>query len=295
MTLAVVARRFRAAGIDLRFDEPLSRHTTFRVGGTADAYCEPPSANALAEAVRICRDEGVGVFVLGGGSNVLFGDAGWRGVVVATRRIGGITATATGLSAAAGESLSRLIAIAEHQGSKSLGFLAGIPGSLGGGLATNAGIAGRSLGDVVRGVTVLDEHNRIVKLLPDDCGFAYRTSAIRTRRLVVLSAELAFDDQVYDPEALLARRRITQPIDVASAGCVFRNPPGRSAGALIDRCGLKGFALGQAQISDKHANFIVNLGGATSAEICKLIDIVRQKVYNTHQVSLDLEVEVVDG
>lgn len=295
MTLAVVARRFLAAGIDLHFDEPLSRHTTFRVGGPADAYGEPPSADALAEAVRICRDEGVPVFVLGGGSNVLFGDAGWRGVVVATRRIGGITATDTGLSAAAGESLSRLIAAAEHQGSNSFGFLAGIPGSLGGGLATNAGIPGRSVGGVVRGVTVLDEHNRIVKLLRDDCGFAYRTSVIRTRRLVVLSAELAFDDQVYDPEALLARRWITQPIGAASAGCVFRNPPGQSAGALIDRCGLKGFVLGQAQISEKHANFIVNLGGATSAEICKLIDIVRQKVYNTHQVSLDLEVEVVTG
>ncbi|MDD4903351.1 MAG: UDP-N-acetylenolpyruvoylglucosamine reductase, partial [Candidatus Bipolaricaulis sp.] len=123
----------------------------------------------------------------------------------------------------------------------------------------------------------------------------YRTSAIRTRRLVVLSAELAFDDRVYDADALLARRSATQPIGLASAGCVFRNPPGQSAGALIDASGLKGFTLGHARISEKHANFIVNPGGATSAEICKLIDIVRQKVYKTYQVSLDLEVEVVNG
>ncbi|MGD9675625.1 MAG: UDP-N-acetylmuramate dehydrogenase [Candidatus Bipolaricaulia bacterium] len=295
MTLASWARAIQACGVDVRRNEPLAAHTTFRVGGPADAYCEPLSADGLIDAVRLCRQSEIPLFVLGAGSNVLFSDAGWRGVVLATRRMRGITVTDAGLSASAGEPLSRLIAAAENRGSQSLGFLVGIPGSVGGSLATNAGIPGRSLGDVVRRVLVLDEGGQTLTLSPDACAFGYRTSSIRARRLVVLSADFTFDDRVYDADALLARRSATQPIGEASAGCVFRNPPGESAGALIDACGLKGLAQGHAQVSEKHANFIVNTGGATSAEICKLIDIVRQKVYKTYQVSLDLEVEVVNG
>ena len=295
MTLAAVARDLRAAGIEFRHDEPLSAHTTFRVGGPADGYCEPESVSELIEVVRICRRESVRFFVLGAGSNVLFSDEGHRGVIVSMRAIRGIRASSTGLDATAGEPLPNVIAAAEEQGSRSFGFLAGIPGTVGGAVATNAGIPGRAMADIIESVTLIGDANRAVQLAPSDCGFGYRASRIRDRRLVVLSVKLRFDQEVYDPVALLARRRATQPIGQASAGCVFRNPPGASAGALIDEAGLKGFTLGQAQVSEKHANFIVNLGGASSAEICKLIDIVRQKVYNTYQVSLDLEVEVITG
>ncbi|MCX6093249.1 MAG: UDP-N-acetylmuramate dehydrogenase [Candidatus Bipolaricaulota bacterium] len=295
MTLAAVARDLRAAGIEFRFDEPLAAHTTFRVGGSADGYCEPGSVSALIDVVRLCQRGAVPFFVLGAGSNVLFSDEGRRGMVISMRAIRGITASSTGLDAAAGEPLPNVIAAAEEQGSRSLGFLAGIPGTVGGSAATNAGIPGRAMADVIESVTVIGDADQAVQLAPSECGFGYRTSRIRDRRFVVLSAKLRFDEQVYDPAALLTRRRATQPIGQASAGCIFRNPPGESAGALIDRAELKGFTLGQAQVSEKHANFIVNLGGASSAEICKLIDIVRQKVYNTYQVSLDLEVEVVTG
>jgi UDP-N-acetylmuramate dehydrogenase len=295
MTLAAVARGLRAAGIEFRSDEPLSDHTTFQVGGPADGYCEPESIPALMETVRLCRLEAIPLFVLGAGSNVLFPDGGRRGLVISTRSVRGVLASSTGLDVAAGEPLSNVVASAEEKGSRSLGFLAGIPGTVGGATATNAGIPGRAMSDVIETVSVIDPANQSAELAARECGFGYRTSRIRDQRLVVVSAKLRFDNEIYDPAALLARRRITQPIGQASAGCVFRNPPGESAGALIDRAGLKGFTIGHAQVSEKHANFIVNLGGATSAEICKLIDIVRQKVYNTYQVSLDLEVEVVAG
>ncbi len=295
MTLAAVARELRAAGIEFRYDEPLSAHTTFRVGGPADGYCKPTSIPALIEVVRLCQRGAIPFFLLGAGSNVLFSDEGRRGMVISTRAIREIAVSPTGLDVAAGAPLPNVIAAAEEQGSRSLGFLAGIPGTVGGAAATNAGIPGRAMADVIESVEVIDGANQVVRLGLSECGFGYRTSQIRDRRFVVLSAKLRFDEQIYDPATLLARRRATQPIGQASAGCIFRNPSGESAGALIDRAGLKGFTLGQAQVSEKHANFIVNLGGATSAEICKLIDIVRQKVYNTYQVSLDLEVEVVTG
>ncbi|MDD5263496.1 MAG: UDP-N-acetylmuramate dehydrogenase [Candidatus Bipolaricaulis sp.] len=295
MTLAAVARSLRAAGVDVRYDEPLSDHTTFRVGGPADGYCEPQSIPELVEAVRLCRAQAFPLFVLGAGSNILFPDDGHRGVVICTKSIRGVAASSTGLDVAAGEPLSSALAAAEEWGSRSLGFLAGIPGTVGGAVATNAGIPGRAMSDVIESVSIIDPANQSAELAPRECGFGYRTSRIRDRRLVVVSAKLRFDHEIYDPAVLLARRRTTQPIGQASAGCVFRNPPGGSAGALIDQAGLKGFTVGRAQVSEKHANFIVNLGGATSAEICKLIDIVRQKVYKTYQVSLDLEVEVVAG
>ena len=295
MTLAAAARELRAAGVPLRLQEPLSAHTTFRVGGPADIYCEPGSVEGLSSSVQICRQTDVPFFVLGAGSNVLFSDAGRRGVVIATRAVRGIAATSTGLEAAAGEPLSGLIAAAQERGSLSLGFLAGIPGTVGGAAATNAGIPEHSMADILESVAVLDASNRVLTLQRSECGLGYRTSALRGRLLVVLSANIRFGSASFDVEALLARRRATQPIGEASAGCIFRNPIGESAGALIDRAGLKGALVGSAQVSEKHANFIVNRGGATSAEICKLIDIVRQKVYNTHQVSLDLEVEVIDG
>ncbi len=295
MTFAGVTRGLRAAGIEFRYGELLSGHTTLRVGGPAEGYCEPQSIAALIEAVRLCRLEAIPLFVLGAGSNVLFPDGGHRGLVVSTRLIRGVAASPTGLDVTAGEPLSNVVASAEEKGSRSLGFLAGIPGTVGGAVATNAGIPGRAMSDVIESVAVIDPANQTARLAPSECGFGYRTSRIRDQRLVVVSAKLRFDNETYDPVALVARRRATQPIGEASAGCVFRNPPGESAGALIDRAGLKGFTVGRAQVSDKHANFIVNLGGATSAEICKLIDIVRQKVYNTYQVSLDLEVEVVAG
>ncbi len=295
MNSAAVVATSREWGADCRRGEPLACHTTFRVGGRADIFHAPRTIEGLIGAIELCRSLGLRYAVVGGGSNVLFSDCGFRGVVLSTAAIRGAADAPWGIRASAGEPLGQLIAGAERRGARSLNFLAGIPGTIGGAIAMNAGMRDRSIGDMVRSVLVLDPAGAVREVTARDCGFEYRGSAIRREGLIVLSAALGLDGPSFDREAVLGRKQMTQPLSLPSAGCIFKNPPGRSAGELIDRSGLKGTTVGKAQVSEKHANFIVNLGGATSAEICKLIDIVRQKVYNTFHVGLDLEIEVIDG
>ncbi len=295
MNAAAVVATSKEWGNDCRRGEFLARHTTFRVGGRADIFHTPHTIGGLIGAVELCRSLGLRYVVVGGGSNILFSDRGFRGVVISTAAIRGIADCSQGIEVSAGEPLGHLIAHAEERGARSLSFLAGIPGTAGGAVAMNAGIRDRSIGDMVRNVLVLDPAGRVRELRSHECGFEYRGSAVRKDGLVVLSATLSLDGPSFDRREIIERKQMTQPLSFPSAGCVFRNPAGRSAGELIDRSGLKGATVGNAQVSEKHANFIVNLGGATSAEICKLIDIVRQKVYNTFHVGLDLEIEVIDG
>jgi UDP-N-acetylmuramate dehydrogenase len=282
-------------GRDCREREPLARHTTFRVGGRADVFHVPRTLEGLIGAVELCRGLGLRHIVVGGGSNILFPDRGYRGVVISTAAIRGTYGHPRGFDVRAGTPLGSLVEQAEEQGIRSLSFLAGIPGTIGGAIAMNAGIRDRCIADMVHSVLVLTPDGCVREIPSQQCGFEYRGSAIRRDGLIVLAAVLGVDGPDYDREDLIKRRRTTQPMSLPSAGCVFKNPPGRSAGELIDRAGLKGLTMGKAQVSEKHANFIVNLGGATSAEICKLIDIVRQKVYNTFHVGLELEIEVIDG
>ncbi len=278
-----------------RRGELLARHTTFRVGGRADIFHSPQTIEGLIGAIELCRRLGLPYVVVGGGSNLLFPDSGFRGVVLSTTSIRGIARTSRGIDVFAGERLARVVDHAQRRGEPGLGFLAGIPGTLGGAVAMNAGIRERSIGEMVQSVIALDPAGRVRELAATECAFGYRNSTFRQDGWVVLSARLHFDGPPFDRRAVLERKRATQPLTLPSAGCVFKNPPGLSAGALIEQAGLKGMVVGEAQVSDKHANFIVNLGGATSAEICKLIDIVRQKVYNSFHVGLDLEIEVIEG
>lgn len=277
------------------FHDALSQYTTFRVGGPAACVMLPRSVDELADAVRRCRASGVRYRVLGRGSNVLFPDTGFDGVVIVTRDVRGLSQAGDGVLAAAGESLPRVMEWAEEHGSASFGFLAGIPGTVGGAITMNAGVPERTIGDAVERVRALGPDGRIVDLPKDACAFAYRASRFASDGFVVLEAQLSLKGPRFDRRVYLARKQERQPLAAASAGCVFRNPTGHSAGALIEQSGMKGFILGKTRVSDKHANFIINLGGAPSAEICKLIDIVRQKVYNNSHVSLDLELEVIDG
>lgn len=280
---------------ELRRDEPLSLHTTIRVGGPADGFFLPASKDSLIEGVHTCREHGVPYFVLGSGSNVLFSDSGYRGLIISTARLSAWTIGEGFVLADCGVRLAELISAANARGISSLDFLAGIPGSVGGALAMNAGIKERAIGDIVSEVTVLCEDGAPQSIDAKACGFSYRTSSILKSRLPVLEARILLDGRTYDREQLLAQRAATQPLGIPSAGCTFKNPDSRSAGDLIERAGLKGFRVGRAQISDIHANFIINLGGARSAEIRRIIDIVREKVYKSFHILLDLEIEVVDG
>jgi len=294
MNAAVLATS-RQWGNDCRQGESLADHTTFRVGGRADLFHAPRTIEGLIGAIELCRGLRLRHVVVGGGSNVLFSDRGFRGVVISTTAVRGIHDHPHGLEVCAGEPLGGVVDRAERQGVRSLSFLAGIPGTVGGAVAMNAGIRDRSIGDMVRSALVLTPGGLVREVSSKECRFEYRGSGIRQDGLIVLTATLGVDGPAYDRDGIIERKRATQPLSFPSAGCVFRNPDGRSAGELIDRSGMKGVIIGRAQVSEKHANFIVNLGGATSAEICKLIDIVRQKVYNAFHVGLDLEIEVIDG
>jgi UDP-N-acetylmuramate dehydrogenase len=280
---------------EIRFDVSLAPRTTIGVGGKGACLIVPRTVDALVEAIRLCRQCGVRYILLGAGSNLLFSDHGYPGVVIATEGLSGSVIEGESVKAFCGEPLPSLLAAVGRAGVRSLDFLAGIPGSVGGAIAMNAGIPGRSIGEMVDRVAVLSPQGEVRRMSAGDCRFTYRRSAIRDERLPVLWARLRLDGEPYDRAAILAQRRASQPLKSRSAGCIFKNPLGLSAGRLIDRAGLKGFRVGMAKVSEKHANFIINLGGARSAEIRKLIDIVRQKVYKSFRIPLELEIEVIDG
>jgi UDP-N-acetylmuramate dehydrogenase len=279
----------------VRFDEPLGPRTTIGVGGNAAYFFSPESPLALKRAIELCFSYHIPYLVLGAGSNLLIADRGYSGLVISTERLRGVSLSETSLRAFAGEPLPALVNLADLAGNRSLNFLVGIPGSLGGAIAMNAGIPARAIGDVVEEVAVLGPDGSFQVLHQKDCRFTYRGSAIQSEELTVVWARLRLGNERYDKDALLARRRANQPLSFQSAGCVFKNPPALSAGRLIDEAGLKGVSVGMAKVSEEHANFIVNLGGATSAEIRKLIDIVRQKVYKGFRIWLEVEIKVIEG
>ncbi len=285
---------FAPLPIEIRLDEPLCTHTTIEIGGPCHCFLLPKNPDALIACIRICKEEEISYRILGAGSNILFADSGYPGVIIATERLVGSTVYKDRVEVLCGEPLHSLIASVARTGDRSLGFLAGISGSMGGAIAMNAGIPARSIGDIVDRVAVLAQ-NDVQILNAAECYFSYRESKFRTERLPILWASLHLNEEPYDHNAILTHRRATQPISERSSGCVFKNPPNLSSGQLIEECGLKGFRVGMAKISEKHANFILNIGGAKGSEIRKLIDIVHQKVYKSFHISLELELEVIDG
>lgn len=279
----------------VRYDEPLARHVTFRIGGPADVLLLPRSLAHLIAAVAWLYREGRPFVLLGRGSNVLVADGGVRGIVIKTGRgQEGVRYDGSRVVAECGVSLPQLSRAAATRGLSGLEFAAGIPGSIGGGVVMNAGAHGCSMDGVVRSVRVLTpagEH----RWSRDAMGFRYRESRLQREPGIVLEAEL--DLQRADPAASLARldewlraRGDTQPLGPPSSGCVFRNPAGDHAGRLIDTAGGKGMRVGGAVVSDRHANYILNTQGATAADVLKLIGEVRARV--VEQTGIDLEPEI---
>jgi UDP-N-acetylmuramate dehydrogenase len=286
----------KALGKEVLSAEPLSRHTSFRIGGPADLFVTAESLDELCEIVTLARELEVPYFLLGGGTNILVSDRGIRGLVIANkargRRFEGRI-----LYAESGALLGRLARQAVRHSLSGLEWAVGIPGTIGGAVVGNAGAYGASMADAVRQITVLDESNRRRDMAVGELGSGYRTSRLRGRKVVVLSAELGLN---WHPRRHLetvvairtARRKMTQP-SLPSAGSVFLNPPGGFAGRLIEAAGLKGHRIGQACISEVHANFIVNLGGARADEVRLLIELIQQTVWELFQVQLELEIELV--
>lgn len=285
-------------GSAARAQELLSLHTTFGVGGPCDFMVWASTKDALRNVVSLARAQGLPVFVLGRGSNLLVRDGGIEGVVVRlVDQLASVDVRGHQIVAGAGASLGEVVSKATSAGIGGLEFLAGIPGTVGGAAVANAGAR-----DVWFGHRLVELHIMASDLtesvrMRDEVPFGYRTSGIATD-WIVTSAVLAgvpasVEEARREVETYLERRRGTQPLGERSAGCIFRNPPGDSAGRLIEAAGLKGLAVGGAEVSTVHANFVVNAGGATAREIMDLVEIVRERVRAVHGVDLELEISVV--
>ncbi len=293
-----LAQRLQELCGDVRRDEPLRRHTTFRIGGPADVLVVPRSAEELRAVARWLYASGEPFVVLGRGSNVLVSDRGVRGVVV---KVGGaldrVRWDGPRVVAEAGTGLPRLSLRAGRRGLAGLEFAAGIPGSVGGGVAMNAGAHGHSLQDVVRRVHVVTPHgDRTWRA--DEMGFGYRTSRLHHEPAVVVEVEMelqpAAAEEVLDRTARwLQHRGATQPVRVPSSGCVFRNPPGDAAGRLVELAGAKGMREGGVEVSTLHGNYVVNTGGGRAEDVLRLVERVRERVRRAFGVELELEVQLV--
>lgn len=287
-----------ALGDQVLFDEPLAPKVAFRIGGPADALVRPRTTEALRSTLILARDLSLPITVLGTGSNVLISDRGIRGIVL---RLSGELAdvhadrSSGELEAGAGALNAPLVALALSMDLAGIEFLATIPGTFGGALIMNAGAHGGEIGPFVRSVTLIDRSLSIVTRTGDQCGFAYRTSGFQPGE-VLTGALLAVPkgDATKAREHLAEmrkRRKATQPHDQPNAGSIFKNPSGDYAGRLIEACGLKGRALGGAEISPLHANFIVNRGGASAADVVALAAVAERAVLERFGVTLEWEVK----
>jgi UDP-N-acetylmuramate dehydrogenase len=295
-----LATALRAAGFrgELLEEEPLASYTTWRIGGPAEVLAAPADRDDLVLAHRWAESCGAPWRVLGNGSNLLVRDEGVRGVVFRPRRgLQSIRADGLRLRADAGASLSAVASLAAAQGLSGLEFSGGIPGTLGGALIMNAGWHEHEIGKVVENVEFLGPDGEVETLSREACTFGYRRSALRERRGIVLGATLALvaDGLARIRERLAAysaARRKSQPVDRPSCGSVFLKPEGDFAGRLVEQAGLKGLRAGDLEVSEKHANFIVNLGHGTSADALTLVERIEEEVFRRFGVRLVREFEV---
>jgi UDP-N-acetylmuramate dehydrogenase len=278
-------------------DEPLAAYTWLKIGGPAQYLIRPRNAEELAEVVLVCHRQQLPVRVLGGGSNLLVRDEGVSGVVLqlVDEAFSRIVIDDVSVSCGAGASLSHLIAQTVKAGLAGLDGLVGIPGTVGGGLHGNAGGRSGDIGQYVRSAKVLTVAGEMFTRAEDELTFAYRSSSLN--ELVILEAR--FELHREDPDEITRRMRklwimkkATQPLTFQSAGCIFKNPRGMSAGWLIDQAGLKGTRIGNAEISDRHANFVITHPGATSRDVQRVIDLARSRVAEQFGVDLELEVQI---
>ena len=278
-------------------NEPMKKHTTFRIGGPADYYLCPHSAKEIQKVVEICREEKLPYFILGNGSNLLVSDKGYRGAVIQLwKNVSDIGVEGCLIHAKAGSSLAKIAAQALEEGLTGMEFAAGIPGTLGGAVVMNAGAYGGEMRDILKEVLVMDQQGKIFTLEKKDLKLGYRTSAVKEKGYIVLAAALELRPGNREEikklmEDLKQRRVEKQPLELPSAGSTFKRPEGYFAGKLIMDAGLRGFSIGGAQVSEKHCGFIVNTGGASASDVLALIREVQKKVRDKFGVELETEVK----
>ncbi|HBG25772.1 MAG: UDP-N-acetylenolpyruvoylglucosamine reductase [Planctomycetes bacterium GWF2_41_51] len=278
-------------------DYSLSEKTWFGLGGKAEFFIQPQTVEQLADVVRRCSENNISLRVLGYGSNLLIRDEGVKGVVI---KLDGeefckVEQKEHSIIAGAGADLSKLVLDCVRKGLGGIESLAGIPGSIGGAVRMNAGGNFGDFGSAVESVTLMDNEGKVFEKSKPELSFDYRQTNITAK--IILAAKLKMIEA--DPQQLLRSvkevwiyKKNTQPLNMKSAGCVFKNPRGMSAGAMIDRSGLKGSKIGGASVSEKHANFIVAEKGCKSSDVITLIDLIKKKVKDKFDVSLELEIEI---
>lgn len=283
-----------------REQEPLKAHTTFRIGGPAKYYFVPEKEEEIEEALEFAREKELPFYVIGKGSNILFSDQGYDGVIIEIGKgLENIEIREDGTVAAqAGISLAQMASRLAAAGLAGFEFASGIPGTLGGGIAMNAGAYGGEMKDCIRSAKVLTPEGNILVLDKNQLELGYRTSVIQKQEYLVLEGEFAFEHG--DIETIQAkmkelnqRRRDKQPLEYPSAGSTFKRPEGYFAGKLIEDAGLRGYRVGDAQVSEKHCGFVVNRGQATAAEVAQLIRDVQDKVMEQFGIMLEPEVRII--
>lgn len=281
----------------VRRAEPLRRHTTFKIGGPAEYLVEPYDISDLRLLLSCAKKYRFPFSIIGLGSNILVNDKGVEGAVLrlSSPFFRKISFRGNRVSAGAGTRLSRLLLAGQKQGLGGLEFLAGIPATLGGALAMNAGAAGKGIADLVEKATVMDYNGNIKILNKDNIGFDYRKSNLS--RCIILNAQLRLkkDNSKKIKKTIsecLDYRRESQDLSFPSAGCIFKNPKGRPAGMLIDLCGLKRKRIGDACVSDRHANFILNRGHSSARDVLRLMDLIRKEIRKKFRITLEPEIKI---
>ncbi len=278
-------------------EEPMSRHTTFRIGGPADYFLIPDTWEEIRAILKICDAQGIPFFILGNGSNLLVSDRGFSGAVIQLyRNMGELRVEGTRITASCGALLSAISAAARNASLTGLEFAGGIPGTLGGAVVMNAGAYGGEMKDVLTRVKVMTREGEILDLPACDLEMGYRTSIIKKAGYLVLEAEMELKEG--DPEEirrvmkdLMEQRSSKQPLEYPSAGSTFKRPEGYFAGKLIMDCGLRGHRVGGAQVSEKHCGFVINTGDATAEDVRRLMEYVSERVQKEFGVSLEPEIK----
>ena len=284
--------------MDLKCNEGLAPYTSFRVGGRGDYFTQPQSEEELREVLFFAKEKNLPLTFLGNGSNVLIRDGGIRGVVVSLRGLDALKITGTTMIASAGVNLGKAAVVAKDSGLSGLEFAYGIPGTLGGATFMNAGAFGGEVSQVVRAIGVMDYNGNKRTLVADEMGFSYRRSALEGYKGVITSVMLELTpapkvEIARQMEENLAKRKATQPLEWPSAGSVFKRQGDLIPAKIIDEMGLKGLTVGDAEVSTKHAGFIINKGKASSKDVLELVSSIQDKVYGKYGIDFEMEIKVI--
>ncbi len=283
----------------IKINEPMENHTSFRIGGPVDIMVLPTNPNEVCSVIKVCKQNNIPFFVMGNGTNLLVKDEGIRGVVMKlAQNYNDAEVDENIIKCKAGMSLSTAAKIALGNSLSGLEFANGIPGTIGGAAVMNAGAYGGEMADVVKKVTVVDMNANLIEMQKNELDYDYRRCILQNGDRILLEVEMEllsgdYEDIKRKMEDFLARRKDKQPLNLPSAGSAFKRPPDNFAGALIEKAGLKGYRMGGAMISDKHAGFIVNVDNATFKDVINLINYIKKQVKAKFDVNLESEIKII--